>query len=50
MLLHQRHYALVPRLDRRDRLDISALPLAARTPARAFHGCDWAVRSATVFA
>jgi hypothetical protein len=25
MLLHQRHYALVPRLDRRDRLDISAL-------------------------
>ena len=25
MLLYQRHYALVQRLDRRDRLDISAL-------------------------
>ena len=32
MLLHQRHYALVLRLDRRDRLDISAL---------ASRGCRW---------
>ena len=34
MFLHSRHYALVPCLDRRDRVDISALlaELAVRLP------------------